>query len=130
MDAVRIVIIGIVATVLILVFRHAGKKNEYGLYISVCTGIIIFYLLFDKLAILLNLMTRITSMVEISDVYLKILLQILGVSFITEFGAGLCKDAGQEAISNNIQLAGRVLILILSMPVLLAIINMINDILV
>ena len=48
---------------------------------------------------------------------MKILFKILGVAYLAEFGSALCKDAGQNAISGQIELVGKLTILAISMPV-------------
>lgn len=128
MEAVQVVIIGIVSTILIVILK---KNNaEFGIYIGIAASIVIFFVIIDKLGIILDFISRISSLINISDIYIKILLQILGIAFITEFGAQLCKDAGQQAIASKIEMVGKIMILIISMPVILSIINMISDILI
>ncbi|MCT4598090.1 MAG: stage III sporulation protein AD [Vallitalea sp.] len=127
MEAVQVVIIGIVSTILIVILK---KNNaEFGIYIGIAASIVIFFIIIDKLGIMIDFISRISSLINISDIYIKILLQILGIAFITEFGAQLCKDAGQQAIASKIEMVGKIMILIISMPVILSIINMISDIL-
>ncbi|GMQ64126.1 stage III sporulation protein AD [Vallitalea maricola] len=128
MEAVQVVIIGIVSTILIVVLKKSNA--EFGIYIGIAASIVIFFIVIDKLGVILDLISRITGLININDIYIKILLQILGIAFITEFGAQLCKDAGQQAIASKIEMAGKIMILIISMPVILSIINMITNILI
>lgn len=128
MEAVQVVIIGIVSTILIVVLKKTNA--EFSIYIGIAASIVIFFIIIDKLSVILDLMSRITGLININDIYIKILLQILGIAFITEFGAQLCKDAGQQAIASKIEMVGKIMILIISMPVILSIINMITNILV
>jgi len=108
------------------------KKNnaEFGLYIGIAASIVIFFIIMDKLGVIMDLLSTLTNLINVSDIYLKILLQIIGIGFITEFGAQLCKDAGQQAIASKIEMVGKIMILIISMPVILSIVNLITDILI
>ncbi|GKX31921.1 stage III sporulation protein AD [Vallitalea longa] len=128
MEAVQVVIIGIVSTILIVMLKKSNA--EFSIYIGIAASIVILFIIIDKLSVILDLISRITGLININDIYIKILLQILGIAFITEFGAQLCKDAGQQAIASKIEMVGKIMILIISMPVILSIINMITNILV
>jgi len=125
MEMVQIVVICLCATIFIVVLE---KQKEFGLYLSLTVGIIVFFLIIDQLKIILDVINKISNLIKIDDIYLKVLFQILGIAFITEFGSQLCRDAGQGAIANNIELAGKIIILVVSMPVILAIINLIESI--
>lgn len=128
MEVVQVVIIGIVSTILIVILK---KNNaEFGLYIGIAASIVIFFIIMDKLGVIMDLLSTLTNLINVSDIYLKILLQIIGIGFITEFGAQLCKDAGQQAIASKIEMVGKIMILIISMPVILSIVNLITDILI
>ena len=72
MEAVQVVIIGILATILIVIFKKTIP--EFGVYLGVATSVVIFFIIIDKLGIILDLITRISNLIDISDIYIKILL--------------------------------------------------------
>lgn len=125
MEIVQIVIICLLAIIFIAVL---DKQKEFGIYLSVITGIITFIVFLDKFNIIMDLLDKINGFINIDDMYMKILLQILGIAFVTEFGAQLCKDAKQNAIANNIELAGKIIILVIASPIILAIITLVESI--
>lgn len=125
MEIIQIVIIALCATIFIVILN---KQKEFGVYISIVAGVIIFFIVIDKLTSIIVLLNKINGLMKIDDIYMKVLLQILGIAFITEFGAQLCKDSGQKSIANNIEIAGKIIILVLSTPIVLAIINLIESI--
>jgi stage III sporulation protein AD len=125
MEAVKIIMICLIGTMFILLLNKQNK--EYGIYISIAVGIIVFFLVVNKIKIIIDVIYRISGFINIDDIYVKILFQILGLAFITEFGAGLCKDAGQNSIANNIELAGKIMILVTSMPIILSIVELIEE---
>lgn len=126
MEIVQIVIIGLCATIFILILEERHKV--YGLYIGLAVGAGLLFIVIDKLEIILEVVNRINGLISIDEMYLKVMFQILGIAFITEFGAQLCKDAGKKSIASNIELAGKVIILVVSLPILLGIIEMIEGI--
>lgn len=125
MEIIQIVMIGLCATIFIAIL---DKYKEFGVYISIVVGVIIFFIFMDKLNSIIQLLNKMNSLINVDDLYMKVLIQILGIAFITEFGAQLCKDSGQKSIANNIEIAGKVIILVLSVPIVLAIINLIESI--
>ena len=124
----QIVILGIVATVLSLILK---KQNpEYSLYISIVTGVLIFFMTLNKLSIVLDMIKRIVEEIEISTVYIQVIFKIIGISYLAEFGSQLCKDAGENAISSKIEFAGKVLIMVLSAPILMTLMDLIKNLLI
>lgn len=127
MEIIQIVIIGICATVFIVVL---DKNKEFGIYLSIAVGVIILFLILDKFTLIMEAMQRLNQLINTDDMYIKVLYQILGIAFITEFGAQICKDSGQKAIAQNIEFAGKIIILIVSLPIMMAIVNLIETILI
>lgn len=52
---------------------------------------------------------------------------MLGITYVAEFSAGICKDAGYQTIALQIEIFGKLAVLVLSMPVLMALLNTIKD---
>lgn len=122
---VKVAIIGIIAIVLATQFK--SQRSEYGTYISLAACIIILFLGTSKLQVIIDGVNRIESYININPTYLSILLKIVGITYIAEFASSLCKDAGHGAIANQIELVGKLTILALSMPILLALLDLVND---
>ncbi len=121
----RVAIIGIVAIVLATQFK--GTRSEFATYISIAACIIILFIGTSKLASIIEGITKIQSYININPTYLSILLKIVGITYIAEFASALCKDAGHGAVSSQIELVGKLTILAISMPILLALLDLIND---
>ena len=123
LEILQIVGIGLVATFLILVLK--AQKPEVALQISILTGIVVFMLVASKLAAVLELLEGYTRKVNIDLVYISTLLKIIGIAYIAEFGAEICKDAGEGAIASKIELAGKVIIVVLATPILTSLLDLI-----
>ncbi|MFP4698409.1 MAG: stage III sporulation protein AD [Eubacteriales bacterium] len=121
MNIIQIAIIGIVSVLLALQFK--SRNQEYGVYISLVAAIIIFYFAVDKLEVILTTISKIYEHLSISNIYINILLKIVGIAYIAEFGSQLCKDAGYSAIASQIEIVGKLSILVVSLPILLSIID-------
>ena len=59
--------------------------------------------------------------------YLNTLLKMLGITYVGQFSAGICKDAGYSSIAGQIELFARLAVLAVSMPVLLALLETVHD---
>ena len=121
----QVAIIGIVAIVLATQFK--STRSEFATYISVAACIIILFIGTSKLSSIIEGIAKIQSFININPTYLGILLKIVGITYIAEFASALCKDAGHGAIANQIELVGKLTILAISMPILLALLELIND---
>lgn len=126
MEIVGIVVLCLCAVVFITLFE---KHKEYAIFLSIIVAITIFFVFMDQFKIILEIIKKLNGYMQIDDAYLRVLLQIMGIAFITEFGAGICKDSGQKAIASNIELAGKIMILVVAAPILMAILNLISEIL-
>ena len=127
MQIVQIVGIGLVATVLIIVLRR--QKPEIAVQVSIATGAVIFMLLVSKLSAVIELLGDYADKAEIKPSYFTVVLKITGIAYIAEFGAEICKDAGESAIASKIEFAGKVLIILIAAPIILALLNLMIEIL-
>lgn len=122
---IKIVAIGIIAILMAIIFKKG--KEEYSLYISISACIIIILLGIGKLEVILDAINKLQGYVQINKAYVGILIKIIGITYITEFSASLCKDSGYQAIGEQIELVGKLTILAISMPIMLALLETIND---
>jgi len=121
MTVVTIAITGIVAVLLAVSLK--GMKGEYGTYLVMAAGFFIFFYGMGKLTTILDTMKEIQSYIKINSIYLTTLVKMIGITYIAEFAAGICKDAGYGAVGTQIEIFGKLSILAVSMPILLALIE-------
>ncbi|AWC29767.1 stage III sporulation protein AD [Bacillus cytotoxicus] len=117
----QIVGLGLVATFLAAILNQ-HKSSITSLFI-VFIGSVMFLLLIDQIHSILKMIERIASEAKVSNVYVETLLKIIGIAYIAEFGAQITKDAGQGAIASKIELAGKILILVMAIPILTVVIE-------
>ena len=123
MQLLQIVGIGIVATVIIIVLRT--QKPEIAVQVSIVTGVVIFMLLATKLSAVIDLLGRYADRADIKPVYFTTVLKITGIAYIAEFGAEVCRDAGESSIASKIELAGKVTIVVLAVPIITLLLDLI-----
>ena len=121
MTVVTISIIGIAAVLMAVQLK--GLKGEYGIYLAAAAGLVIFFYSAGKLQVIVEVARRIEEYIKINNVYLTTLLKMIGITYIPEFSAGICKDAGYGALGTQIEIFGKLSILAVSMPILLALLE-------
>jgi stage III sporulation protein AD len=124
MDIIKIAVLGIAACLLAIHMR--GAKPEYELFVTLGACLCIFFFLFSRLGIVLAAMERMQAYIKLDFQYLSILIRMVGITYVAEFSANLCKDAGYHSVAAQIEMFGKISILAMSMPVLLALFEMIG----
>ncbi len=117
----QLVALGLISAVLSLLVRQS--KPEMAVFLAVAAGLVIFYLLLDKIADILTVLTSLTEEAGINLLYLETVLKIVGIAYLADFGSQICRDAGEGAIAAKIEFGAKILILVLAVPVLLAVLN-------
>ncbi|MFZ5647830.1 MAG: stage III sporulation protein AD [Bacillota bacterium] len=121
MDIMQIVGLGLVAAVLAVVLRH--NKPEMAMFLSIAVGIIIFMVMLGKIGSILEVLKDLSARANLSMVYLGTILKIVGIAYIADFGAQICRDAGEGAVASKIEFAAKILVLVLAVPIVVAVLN-------
>ncbi|HET7579736.1 MAG TPA: stage III sporulation protein AD [Bacillales bacterium] len=121
MEIVQIVGLGLIATFLVLVLKE--QKPTFAFLLTIFVGALIFLFLIGKIERIISMLERLAVNADLNMIYVKTILKIIGIAYIAEFGAQITKDAGQGAIASKIELAGKVLILLMAIPIITAIIK-------
>ena len=123
MDILQIVCIGIIAVVLSSTLK--AQRPEIALQLSIVTGLLIFIIVVVKLSAVIDFLQTFSKRADIDSTYITILLKIVGIAYIAEFGAEVCKDAGESSVASKIELAGKVTIVILAVPIITSLLDLI-----
>lgn len=116
MEIIRIIGLGLMATTLIIILRQ--QKPELAMHLSIAVGVIIFTLVLSKVSDMIDIFQDLASKANVNMLYLGLVLKILGIAYITEFGVQICKDAGENAVASKMEFAGKVFVLVLAIPLL------------
>ena len=116
MDIVLISLLAIVTVLLILSIKEL--KPDFAVLISTVFGIIIILYLVDPISETLSAFSDIAQRFGIKNEILSSLAKVVGISFIAEFAASICNDAGQTSIASKVESAGRIIILALALPII------------
>ncbi len=125
MDIIAFAGCAVIACVLILVVRQ--QKPELGALVSIGAGVIMLAAAAAKLMPVISRLEELLSGTGAED-YLPFVLRALGICLVTQLAADICRDAGQQTIASNVELAGRVAILASVMPLLGSLLTLAVDI--
>ena len=125
MSVLTIGILGIAGALLAVELK--GLKGEYGIYLVAAVGLVIFFYGITKLKTVIETVRQVQSYIRLNRMYLEVLLKVIGITYIAEFSSDLCKDAGYQTIAGQIQIFGKLSVLAVSMPVLLALLDVIQN---
>lgn len=121
MEILQVVGIGLTGTILAVYLKESNK--EIAIFISLATGLILFIFALSKIGDVLEVMQELAVRAQINLYYLTIVLKIMGIAYIAEFGAQVCKDAGEGSIATKIELAAKILVMVLALPIIMAILE-------
>lgn len=119
-------IIGVAFITAISAILLKGTKPELSFAVTVTGVIVILLFIVDSLQNTVAIFKTIAEMTGIENGLIKILIKIVGVGYLTEFGAGILNDFGSNAVADKVVLAGKITIVVLSFPVLESLLQMIR----
>jgi stage III sporulation protein AD len=120
-EIIQVVGLGFIVTILSLILKE--QKPLFAFLLSTVTGIFIFLFLIGKISAVIQVLEELATQSNINLVFLKTILKIIGIAYIAEFGAQIVRDAGQESIASKIELAGKVIIMVMAIPIITVIVE-------
>lgn len=122
---IKIALLGIMTVLLCMVFKN--WKPEYALVLSICMCFLIFFLIVGRFEMVVEILGKLTDQLKLDPTFGKIILKITGITFVSEISSNICKDAGYQAISGQIELVGKIIILTMSFPIFLSILDTVDS---
>ena len=116
MDIIKIIGIGLTSLIIIIILKQ--YKPEFVIYVSILAGALILFFVMDKLAAIINLLNSLAQKANINSQFLGIILKITGIAILTEYAVSICKDSGESAIANKIDMGGKIIIIGISIPII------------
>lgn len=125
MDMIKIGILGIAGVLMSLFVRE--WKPQFSVLISMATCTLIFFCAISRIQAMAGVFSQLVQYITVKESYLKILLKIVGIAYIADFAANICRDAGYSAVAGQIELSGKISVLTVSTPIVLALLNTISE---
>lgn len=125
MDVIQVAALAVAGVLLAVQFKSG--KAEYGIYLGAALSILIFFQILGKLNVILDVIKTIGEFLPLNKIFAGTLLKMLGITYVAEFSASICQDAGYQTIARQIEILGKLTILVMSMPILLALLQTIRE---
>ena len=125
-EIIKVGMLGIVGVLLAIQFK--AQKPEYSMYIGLGLGILVFCYVLQQVGAVMAQIDFIQKYLGDAQNYLSILLKVIGITYICEFSAGICKDAGFSSISDQIEILGKLSVMFAGLPILFAVIEQIQSV--
>ncbi len=117
MTIFKIAVIAVCGVLLAGFLKNAGSQLYMGL--SLAVSLIILFYITQKLGEIISQISYIQQYISLGGEYLTLLFRIIGITYITQFAADICRDSGQSAIAGQIELFCKVSVAAISMPLVL-----------
>ncbi|NLO76484.1 MAG: stage III sporulation protein AD [Clostridia bacterium] len=118
MEIFQVVGIGLTGAVLAVYVKESNR--EIAVLISLVTGLVLFLFALSQVGAVIKVLTELATRANINLFYLTIVLKIMGIAYIAEFGAQICRDAGEGSTATKIEFAAKILVMVLALPIIMA----------
>lgn len=122
-------LVGIAFVTAVAALLVKGTKPELAAVITIAGGIILLLIVLEVFRSSLDIFTEIARLTGLDAAIVKTLLKMVGIGYIVEFSAGILNDFGQNSLADKLVLCGKILVLILAVPILESVLSLVNDLL-
>lgn len=103
----------IAAAISVLIKQY---KPEYSLAVNLGAGVIILLFVLVSAAPIISELRSLIGQTGVNAEYIVILLKALGICFVTQLAADICRDSGAASIASKVETAGKVAVLLSALP--------------
>lgn len=121
MDIAKIVGLGLLAGILINVIKQ--HKPELAMQLSIATGALLFILMVSRVMTVVDVLQTLGQKARLDQAQMGTVLKIIGIAYVADFGSQVLQDAGEKSVATKVEMAGKVLIMLLAIPIVLAIVD-------
>lgn len=120
---IKVLLFSFASLFLIILTRQINK--EFSFILSIAASVILFSLVIADFKQIIDQILSLSNEINGLNPYVSLMLKILGVSVITQFVVDLCRDSGENALATQTELASKIIILIMVMPLFEAMLNIV-----
>ncbi|HLR73367.1 MAG TPA: stage III sporulation protein AD [Pseudogracilibacillus sp.] len=123
MDIIQLVLVGMIASIIYIILKDI--QPTFAFLILLLTSFIIISVVITQINAMIQLLQTIGEKASIESTYIQTILKIIGIAYVTELGANIVKDAGLASVASKLELAGKIFILLLAIPIITAVIDIV-----
>lgn len=120
----KIMVIALIGVIMAMFLRT--QKAEYSIFISLCIAILILFCVLGLFASAKDQLSSISAYLTMDNQYYGLLFKMIGITYLCEFCGGICKDAGYQAIGSQVEIFGKISILLAGVPILMTLLETIQ----
>ena len=113
------------ATVIVVLIAVTIKELGYGIVLSIAGCVMLMYFVVSRFRLIASYIDRLTAYVSVNISYIDVILKMIGIAYICRFSSDICKDAGCNAMASQVEMAGKITLILLSMPILMGVIDLV-----
>ena len=117
----QLVGIAMVSTILCIVIKK--DRPEMANFVALTAGIIILLSVVMKLSFIVDGIQSLADKVNIPSMHISLIIKLIGICYIIEFAISLCNDCGEKSIASKLEFGGKIIIMTMSFPILLSIVD-------
>lgn len=123
MDVIKLVGLALVSTILCLIIKK--DRPEIAMFIGILTGIMILLSVTYKFNFIIESINELANKANIPTMYISLIIKLIGIAYLMEFAIQICKDCGEGNIASKLEFGGKIIVMTMSFPILISIIDMI-----
>lgn len=123
MEIVKIILVGVITSICVVILKNV--KPELSILASLAGSVVILVLIINSLTDVISTFAGIVTKTNINMGLFSNVLKIVGIGYLTEFGANVCNDTGNGSIADKVLLGGKVIILCFALPIINSMLNII-----
>lgn len=122
-------LVGIAFITAVAAILVKSTKPELAVVITIAGSIILLLFVFEVFRGSISLFTDIAEATGLNATIVKTLLKMVGIGYLVEFSAGILSDFGQNSLADKLIFCGKILILVLAVPILESVLSLVGDLL-
>jgi len=115
MDIIKIILIAMTAVILIMFVKQ--QRPEFAMLISISAGVIILLIALPYISSVFDLVGKFSAKTGLRGEYLETIIKVVGITYITQYGCEMCRDANEGALAAKLEMAGKIVILAMAVPI-------------
>lgn len=119
----KLVGLALISTILCLIIKK--DRPEMAMFIGILTGIMILLSVTYKFNFIIESINELANKANIPTMYISLIIKLIGIAYLMEFAIQICKDCGEGNIAAKLEFGGKIIVMTMSFPILITIVDMI-----
>ncbi len=120
----KIMVIALIGVIMAMFLRT--QRAEYSVFLSICIAVLILFCVLGLFSSAKEQLASISAFMTMDNQYYGLLFKMIGITYLCEFCSGICKDSGYQAIGSQIEIFGKISILLAGVPILMTLLETIQ----